>query len=107
MTFDPNPRTLCPDPILGTREGYKFCSSCGGIKEPEHDHSPEQDWKSAAYDIGDRWRETNDERLDAIKRAEFAESLLCALAFDHELWLLTPRYESHPGSGCVFCEGLK
>jgi len=34
--FDPDPRPLCPDPILGTREGWKWCARCAGIREPEH-----------------------------------------------------------------------
>ncbi len=34
--FDPNPRPLCPDPILGTREGWAWCTDCCGIREPQH-----------------------------------------------------------------------
>ncbi len=37
--FDPNPRALHPDPDLGTRDGWAWCSRCGGIKPPGHVHS--------------------------------------------------------------------
>ncbi len=32
------PSPLCPDPQLGTRDGWKFCDTCAGIKPPEHQH---------------------------------------------------------------------
>lgn len=31
-------RGLNPDPIDGTREGWKFCDDCQGIKPPSHMH---------------------------------------------------------------------
>lgn len=34
--FDPDPRPLCPDPLLGTREGWAWCASCCAIREPNH-----------------------------------------------------------------------
>ncbi len=36
--FDPNPPKLCPDPILGTRDGWEFCADCAAIKPPGHIH---------------------------------------------------------------------
>ncbi len=36
--FDPNPPKSCPDPILGTREGWDFCPDCAAIKPPGHIH---------------------------------------------------------------------
>ncbi len=36
--FDPNPPKKSPDPVLGTRAGYQWCATCGGIKEPGHEH---------------------------------------------------------------------
>ncbi len=35
--------TLCPDPQLGTRSGWKFCDTCAGIKPPEHQHDEFED----------------------------------------------------------------
>lgn len=34
--FDPEPRELCPDPQLGTREGWEWCAECAGIQPPGH-----------------------------------------------------------------------
>lgn len=41
--YDPKPRTLCPDPVLGTREGWKWCPKCGGIQPSNHVHHEEPD----------------------------------------------------------------
>lgn len=41
MSFDPNPRPLCGDPQLGTRDGWDWCPGCGGLKEPGHVHGLE------------------------------------------------------------------
>ncbi len=59
------PRMLCPDPVLGTRDGWAFCGQCGGIKEPGHSHLVVTGL------------------VDLMRRAEFAESMLCATVFDH------------------------
>lgn len=34
--YDPNPMKLCPDPQLGTRDGWTWCSRCAAIREPAH-----------------------------------------------------------------------
>lgn len=31
-------RRLKPDPIDGTREGWRFCDECAGIQSPTHAH---------------------------------------------------------------------
>ncbi len=36
--FDPAPRPLCPDPVLGTREGWAWCDKCASIQPPNHTH---------------------------------------------------------------------
>lgn len=30
------PPKLCPDPQMGTREGWEWCGRCAAIKEPGH-----------------------------------------------------------------------
>ncbi len=30
--------TLCPDPVLGDRTGWLWCSGCSAIREPIHIH---------------------------------------------------------------------
>ncbi len=36
--FDPTPPKLCPDPQLGTRDGWTWCADCCGIQSPGHVH---------------------------------------------------------------------
>ncbi len=41
--FDANPRPLCPDPVLGTRAGWSWCSLCFSIQAPNHIHYREEE----------------------------------------------------------------
>lgn len=34
----PSDLELCPDPVEGTREGWKWCADCSAIREPIHVH---------------------------------------------------------------------
>ncbi len=34
----PGFRVLTPDPLLGTREGWRWCPECAGIQPPTHQH---------------------------------------------------------------------
>ncbi len=145
---------LCPDPILGSRDGWAWCSSCGGIQPPGHTHG-EPDTRPAMFKtftpeqidscmrVGRAEVEANEEyarnryppdkggpalkRLNEVRaehaklfrdvvleRAEFAESLLCAMAFDH--WHeINPAfshgdiYSLHPsdGPGCAMCDEFR
>lgn len=45
--FDPEPRELCPDQQLGTREGWTWCPTCQGIKEPGHSHEEAEGYKAS------------------------------------------------------------
>ena len=62
--FDANPRPLEP-----AQNGWVFCETCQAPKPAEgHEHS-------TGIDL---------EILSWKPRAEYAESLLCAMAFDHQ-----------------------
>ena len=37
------PRSLTADPILGTRDGWNWCSNCSGIQPPGHEHDELED----------------------------------------------------------------
>lgn len=91
--FDSDPTKLRPDPQLGTREGWEWCDECQAIKGPGHVGHPEGfiDWRAI---------ET---------RAEYAESLLCAMAWDHSRALARVNMETCVGllsdaECCPFCE---
>lgn len=111
------PRPLCPDPVLGTRDGWAWCPDCGGIKEPGHGHGPaltdgdEVDWRR---ECGIAQEATAEEQ----RRSEFAESLLCAMALQHGIDKRDgethayglPAVEWYPPctlGDCVFCDAAR
>jgi hypothetical protein len=91
-------REMCPDPTLGTREGWAWCADCAAIQPPFHAH-----WE---------WGEVQLEApayraIHAEQRATFAESLLFALGWDH--FALCAKFYGmcDPDSGCVFCDAAR
>lgn len=91
------PPKLCPDPKDGTREGWAWCAECAGIKEPGHHHGA---WDAPITLLVRRACRAED-------RAEFAESLLCAMAFDHERELIATGDPCARWEPCVFCEAAR
>ncbi len=103
--FDPNPRALVPDQILGTREGWNWCPVCQGIKPPEHGHGIELCAPGGACRF-------SGPLIDLSARVEVAESLLCAIAFDAQRLVIDVRHgegcdPGDPDRGCIFCEAAR
>ncbi len=69
-------RQLTPDPQMGSRDGWAWCPVCGGIQPPEHNHGIQLCAPGGACRF-------SGPLIDLAARAEFAESLLCAVVFDH------------------------
>lgn len=107
--FDPNPRPLEP-----AQNGYIWCAKCDCVRPATghecltcrfgHRHMTAALAAECAHDgIPDehlRWRQ-------AESRAEFAESLLCAMAFDHGRRLRFRHGEAYcypDPAACVFCD---
>lgn len=117
--YDPSPRALCPDPQLGTRDGWMWCAECGAIQPPGHKHD-------SLSEMLDRCK-TDAARIALLREAldiceaelDFERSLLGAMAFDHgadpdvrhnletghdcvgQGWATVEVYGRHP---CIFCE---
>ncbi len=125
-------RKLCPDPQLGTREGWQWCGDCGGIQPPGHTHDPgesadelrgqrdraRQELHAHRVFVNDIDRDDRDHNRRLYEqeqtRAEFAESLLCAMALTHGFEMLGlmevgewDRFNCEPESGCVFCKAAR
>jgi hypothetical protein len=107
--YDPNPRALCPDPQLGTRDGWMWCAECGAVQPPGHKHD-------SLSEMLDRCK-TDAARIALLREAldiceaelDFERSLLGAIALDHGLALAAFGYSAcddflKTGFGCPFCE---
>lgn len=111
--FDPEPRALEP-----AQNGFHWCRGCESV-QPVTGHECGGGVEAPASPYTARVRF---ERFAALsERAEFAESLLCAMAFDHGAALLCVSYVFHmarafgpcpesdggnPG-GCIFCDAAR
>lgn len=99
-----SPYDISPNPLTPATNGFILCPTCERVVELPHECTREVDWKATA-EVGqwclDDWRD----------RAEFAESLLCAMAFDHQADKrdagLIAGWWAPCESGCVFCEAAR
>lgn len=97
--FDPNPRKLEP-----AQNGFVWCDTCDQAQPAAgHECATGIDREDLAIRMGSRavglWRE-------ARERAEFAESLLCALAWDHGTAIARAWLACFPAE-CVFCDAAR
>lgn len=69
---------LCPDPQLGTREGWGWCGECGALQPPTHVHSSPL---NKLYEPAAREAFLFEALELANAEAERAQSMLCAVAF--------------------------
>ncbi len=68
------------------------------------------DWDFDSMAVSNGWLEPR-AAIDLEVRADYAESLLCAMAFDHQRIMLGPTFwycdrESRDGP-CMFCEAYR
>lgn len=92
--YDPDPR-----PLDKATNGFIRCPTCEQVVELPHECN------RLARDY---WRdEGNPLPSDFEARAEFAESLLCAMAFDHERSWQVTRESCRLWEPCVFCEAAR
>lgn len=98
--FDPEPRALEP-----AQNGYIWCDGCESV-QPVTGHEC-----GTASERAYRIQCVEYDRDEAEERAERAESLLCAMAFDHGAWLGAREFRlmhcSYYVLGCVFCDATR
>ena len=94
--FDPNP------PKLETGGyGFRMCLTCSAVVDASVGHECEVPAITLASRV-----------LTERVRAEFAESVLCALAFDVQRLVIDVRHgegcdPGHPDRDCIFCVAKK
>ena len=101
--YDPNPMAISP-----ATNGWILCPHCEQVVQLPHACPP-----PSLFGILPPIP-TIDIRLSDIDvaRAERAESVLCALAFDEARQVIEVRHgegcdRGHPDRGCIFCEAAR
>lgn len=99
--------TPVPEPTANGANGFRWCHSCESVADVAGHECVLPGTDEDMHHVGTC--------LEDAARAEFAESLLCAMAFDHGherlhvgyFWLDIRAFHFCPVGECIFCDAAR